>query len=342
MKIEQPENPDNLENLPYAEPVDLSESDDGDRWAVRVVRLSKFFGTLQVLRQVSFEAEHGDIFGLIGPNGAGKTTLLKILSTLIYPNYGSAYINGRSVAGGPRTIRKLIGYMPDMFGYYEELTVEEYLHFYATIFRIPFNEQEMVISESLEKTDLALKKHAVVSRLSRGMQQRLQIARILLHDPKVLLLDEPAAGLDPRARVDLKTIIRNLSKAGKTAIISSHVLGDLDGFVNRVGILERGRMLYAGTVRNLTMDLAPERRFDVRLGSLEQAAAAAGTVAGMEQVSSCEPEGNVLKVRMKRNGSGAGELARVCRSADADVLSIEEKGLELQDAFMMVTKGLVS
>jgi ABC-2 type transport system ATP-binding protein len=307
---------------------------------VRVVRLSKFFGTLQALRQVSLTAERGDIYGLIGPNGAGKTTLLRILATLIYPNYGSAYVCGHPVSTGTRRIRRLIGYMPDAFGNYEELTAEEYLRFYAALFHIPAAEQQRVISEVLDITSLLHKRGFTVSRLSRGMQQRLQVARVLLHDPKVLLLDEPASGLDPRARIDLKEILRRLRNIGKTVIISSHVLSDLHGFVNKIGIIERGKMLFSGSVDELTRGLVPDKRYEVGLaGEAEQAAE---LLSAHESVLSAEAEDSRVFIHVAEDGPDAGFFPRVLIREGFKVTRMEEKALDLQEAFLLVTKGLVS
>ncbi len=317
----------------------LSEK-EGASQAVRVVRLSKFYGTLQALRQVSFDVERGDIYGLIGPNGAGKTTILKVLATLIYPNYGSAYIYGRPVSTGSRMIRSLIGYMPDAFGYYEEFTAEEYLQFYAAMYHMRAADKRNIIRDVLETTDLMHKRDATVSRLSRGMQQRLQVARLLLHDPEVLLLDEPASGLDPRARIDLKDLLRRLTDRGKTVIISSHVLGDLQGFVGKLGIIEQGRMLFTGTVENLTMNLAGEKRYVVRVSG--DVAGAVELLGRDEAVTTSEAEDAKITFRVKKDGPGPGRYARLLAQNGYPVLGLKEKGLDLQDAFLMVTKGVVS
>ena len=200
---------------------------------IEVRNLTKRFKRLEALKSVNFEIQQGDIFGYIGPNGAGKTTTIKVLATLLLPNGGEALINGIDVVRNPMKVREIIGYMPDFFGVYDEMKSWEYLDLFAACYRIPKSRRVGIIDDVLELTDLTIKKDAFVHELSRGMKQRLCLARCLVHDPKVLLLDEPASGLDPRARVEIRELLKELAKMGKTIIISSHILHELRELCNR-------------------------------------------------------------------------------------------------------------
>ena len=189
--------------------------------------LTKRYGTLTALDNLSLNLQKGEIFGFIGPNGAGKTTTMKILACLLKPDSGDATIDGLSVRNNGDRIRRIIGYMPDFIGVYDDLTVDEYLQFFAAAFELPRSRRRTIVDQVLELTDLTDKRHAMVDSLSRGMTQRLGVARVLIHEPKVLLLDEPASGLDPRARIEMRELLRELKRMGKTIIISSHILPEL-------------------------------------------------------------------------------------------------------------------
>ncbi|HYE98010.1 MAG TPA: ABC transporter ATP-binding protein, partial [Planctomycetota bacterium] len=216
---------------------------------IEISNLSKTYGAHLALDHATFSIEAGDMFGLIGPNGAGKTTLIRILATLLHPTSGSATIAGKSVTRDAAAVRRLIGYMPDFFGVYEELKVREYLEFFASTYGIRGAKRTAVVDSVLELTDLTGKRDALIAALSRGMQQRLGLARVLVHDPQVLLLDEPASGLDPRARIEIRALLKELRKMGKTILISSHILADLADLCNKIGLIERGKLLYAGGLR---------------------------------------------------------------------------------------------
>jgi len=219
---------------------------------IQTINLTKRYGNLMALSNLNLEIEEGDCFGFIGPNGAGKTTSIKILSTLLKPTWGEARIDGMSV--GPvnaRQVRSVIGYVPDYFGSYEDMVVQEYLEFFAASYNIHGDKRKQVIGDVLDLTDLNFKIDAEVNSLSRGMQQRLSVARVLLHDPKVLLLDEPASGLDPRARIEMRELLKELHRMGKTILISSHILLELADLCNHVGIIEQGELKYNGTMQNI-------------------------------------------------------------------------------------------
>ena len=205
---------------------------------------------IHALDGIDLSIASGEVFGFIGPNGAGKSTTMKILACLMAPDAGSAFVNGFDVSKDGDQIRRSIGYMPDFLGVYDDLTVEEYLQFFAAAFKIPRTRRKALVEQVLELTDLTAKRKALVDSLSRGMQQRLGIARVLIHDPKVLLLDEPASGLDPRARIEMRSLITELARMGKTIMVSSHILTELGEMCTSLGMIERGSLLFAGSLKD--------------------------------------------------------------------------------------------
>jgi len=246
--------------------------------AIRVRHLSHRYGTREVLRDVSFDVAHGEIFGFIGPNGAGKTTTIRVMATLLEPATGRVEIDGYDVSIDPDKVRRAIGYMPDHAGVYERITVREFLEFFADAYQVP---DGGVVDVVLELTDLRKLDGRLVAELSKGMKQRLQVARILLHDPKVLILDEPASDLDPRARIELRDLLLELRELGKTIFLSSHILTELSDVCTSVGILERGQLVVAGPIAALGEELARRARGD--------AAARAPTVTEAGQPAPPEP-----------------------------------------------------
>jgi len=230
-----------------------------DAPAIRVRHLSHRYGAREVLRDVSFDVAHGEIFGFIGPNGAGKTTTIRVMATLLEPATGRVEIDGYDVAIDPDKVRRAIGYMPDHAGVYERITVREFLEFFADAYQVP---DPSVVDVVLELTDLSKLDGRLVAELSKGMKQRLQVARILLHDPKVLILDEPASDLDPRARIELRDLLLELRDLGKTIFLSSHILTELSDVCTSVGILERGQLVVAGPIAALGEELARRARGD--------------------------------------------------------------------------------
>src|SRR3954462_14335719 len=223
----------------------------GEPPAVATFELTKRYGALVALDNLTLELEGGDCFGFIGPNGAGKSTTMKILAGLLEPTSGVANVLGKNVALNGDFVRRNIGYMPDFIGVYEDLRVSEYLEFFASAYGLPRQQRKRVVAQVLELTDLKYKQDAFVDSLSRGMTQRLSLARVLVHDPPILLLDEPASGLDPRARIEIRELIKELQRLGKTILISSHILSELGEFCNKLGIIERGKMVVQGTVEDL-------------------------------------------------------------------------------------------
>src|SRR5438876_3929118 len=218
---------------------------------IKTVNLTKRYGTLVALSNLNLEISEGDCFGFIGPNGAGKSTTIKILATLLQPTWGEARVCDYVVGYQSRQIRPLIGYVPDYFGAYEDMVVQEYLEFFAAAYNINGSARVKLVNDVLDLTDLAYKRDALVDGLSRGMKQRLSIARVLLHDPKLLLLDEPAGNLDPRARIEMRELLKELRRMGKTILISSHILPELADLCNTVGIIEQGELLYSGAIEDI-------------------------------------------------------------------------------------------
>jgi ABC-2 type transport system ATP-binding protein len=235
---------------------------------IQIKDLTKTYRDLTAVRGLNLTIEKGDVFGFIGPNGAGKTTTIKVLATLLEPTTGAAYVDGVDVVRNPLEVRRLIGYMPDFFGVYDDVKVWEYLDFFAAAYKIPVNKRKGIIDDVLELTDLTGKREAYVESLSRGMKQRLCLSKTLVHDPKVLLLDEPASGLDPRARIEFRALLKELQAMGKTIFVSSHILPELADFCNVVGIMERGQLIVSGRVNDIVQKLEGAIVLDVRLGEI--------------------------------------------------------------------------
>src|SRR4051794_4211414 len=254
---------------------------------LEVKNLRKQYGSLTAVQGIEFTLQPGDVFGFIGSNGAGQTTTIRMLSTLLEPTSGTAGLNGIDILKNPMAIRRMIGYMPDFFGLYDDVKVWEYLDFFATIYQVPSRQRNEVIDNVLELTDLTVKKYDFVQSLSRGMQQRLCLARCLVHDPVLLLLDEPASGLDPRARAELKELISELGRMGKIVIVSSHILPELAGFCNTVGIIERGTLLACGPVDQVVQGMHAARMIRIRLlGDVDPAAGLAKEQPGVLNLES--------------------------------------------------------
>src|SRR5215468_8333104 len=238
---------------------------------IETINLTKRYGELVALDSLNLSIEAGDCFGFIGPNGAGKTTTIKILATLLKPSSGQAQIGGLTIGYQNRQIRPLIGYVPDFMGAYEDMVVTEYLEFFAAAYNIHGQQRKKVVHDVLELTDLTYKATAEVNSLSRGMQQRLSIARVLLHDPKVLLMDEPASGLDPRARIEIRELLKELKRMGKTILISSHILHELAELCTRIGIIETGQMVAQGSVNEIYRQLGLLRIVHVQVVDMSDA-----------------------------------------------------------------------
>src|SRR6202008_1766632 len=228
--------------------------------------LTKKYGELFAIKSINLNLNRGDLFGFIGPNGSGKTTTMRILATLLNPTWGEAYVGGHSIYTRPKEIRRMIGYMPDFFGVYDDMKVIEYLEFFAAAYRIRGPKRRQVCDEVLDLVELGYKREALVTSLSRGMTQRLGLARVLLHDPQVLLLDEPASGLDPRARIEIRTLPKRLGTMGKTILVASHILPELADICNKIGIIERGKLLFDGDVESAIKQVKQRTVLTVMVG----------------------------------------------------------------------------
>src|SRR6266513_2653861 len=235
--------------------------------AVQTFALTRVYGPMVALNALNLTVNRGDLFGFIGSNGAGKTTTLRILATFLAPSSGTAQVLGHDVVRDADAVRHVIGYMPDFFGVYKDMEVTEYLDFFGACYKIPTAQREKTVNDVLELVGLSEKKGALIGALSRGMQQRLGLARVLIHDPQLLLLDEPASGLDPRARIEMMEILRELQRLGKTIIISSHILSELESICNRVAIIEKGKLIYAGPVQGVRDQMSTGRVVFVRVSS---------------------------------------------------------------------------
>jgi len=302
---------------------------------IRVEELHKRYNGTQALQGLSFEIPAGEIFGFVGPNGAGKTTSLKILATLLEPTAGAAFVDGIDVTANPHAVRDRIGYMPDFFGVYDQLTTEEYLAFYAGCYQIPRARQAPIVTNLLKLIGLEEKRAAPVDTLSRGMKQRLCLARALVHDPAVLLLDEPASGLDPRARVEMRELLKELRQMGKTIMISSHILPDLAELFTPFGINDRGRIVASGTLEKL-MARQGGRRVRVRVdGSTDEALQ---RVRGVPGVRSVAADDRGLEIECDAADADPAALLRGLVQAGVAVVAFTPLEADLEDTFLRVTR----
>lgn len=312
---------------------------------LEVKNLRKVYGGLVAVEGISLQLGPGDIFGFIGPNGAGKTTTIKMIATLLQPTSGMAFIDGIDVVRFPLEVRPLIGYMPDAFGVYDDIKVWEYLDFFAAAYRQSRDERTETVDRVLELTDLTEKRDAFVQGLSRGMQQRLCLAKCLVHDPKVLLLDEPASGLDPRARITIKELIVRLGGMGKTIIVSSHILPELSDFCNRIGIMERSKLLIEGDVETIIRQLQPTRQLLITpLGGIHAAPSlrtALENREGVEKVSLENGDDGTLRVAFNGSLEEQALLLRALIEEGHPICSFAETAMDLEDVFMRVTTGRV-
>jgi len=321
---------------------------------IQTINLTKRYGEFTALNSLNLAIEQGDCYGFIGPNGAGKTTTIKILATLLKPSSGQAMIDGLTIGYQNRLIRPIIGYVPDFMGAYEDMNVAEYLQFFAAAYNIHGQQRRQVIADVLELTDLTHKAADEVNSLSRGMQQRLSVARVLLHDPKVLLMDEPASGLDPRARIEMRELLKELKRMGKTILISSHILHELAELCNAVGVIERGELIFHGSVEQIL------RR--ARMGRVVHVAVVTGAdeaVKLLQQMRGVTSASVIQTSNVSGNGFN-GEAGREIRltfdetgpdsvtdvpnrliNAGFRIVKFVEEPINLETAFMRLTQGLV-
>jgi ABC-2 type transport system ATP-binding protein len=295
------------------------------------------YGKFEAVKGVTFAIPKGDLFGFIGPNGAGKSSTIKVLATLIKPSGGSASIGGVDVVKDPAKIRRLIGYVPDFFGVYEDLTVREYLHFFAAAYRIPREKREGLVADALALTDLAGKIDAPVDGLSRGMKQRLSLARVLLHDPELLLLDEPASGLDPRARIEMRELLKELQRLGKTIIISSHILHELAQLCTRIGIIEQGKMMAEGPLDEIFRRLDLMRVVHVQL--VDATEQLIGAIKGIPGVTGVDTQADRLAIQWREGEIAVEDLHDAIHKLGGRMRMFQPEALDMETAFMKLTEG---
>jgi ABC-2 type transport system ATP-binding protein len=305
--------------------------------AVQTSGLTRLYGSMVALSNLDLTVNQGDLFGFIGSNGAGKTTTLRILATFLAPSGGSASVLGHDVVREADAVRHIIGYMPDFFGVYKDMEVTEYLDFFGACYKIPSSKREQTVSDVLELVGLSEKRGALIGALSRGMQQRLGLARVLIHDPKVLLLDEPASGLDPRARIEVMAILQELQRMGKTIIISSHILSELQNLCNRVAIIEKGKLIYSGPVQGVRDQLATGRVMWVRVDGAPEAAVE--LLKANREVSEVEALDGRIKVTLADHESDHATVAETLVKGGARLIELREDELGLEEVFLRVTRG---
>ena len=312
---------------------------------IKTQDLTKAYGEHYALRDLTLQLNEGDLFGYIGPNGSGKTTTMRILATLLQPTWGEASVCGYSIYTQPKEIRRIIGFMPDFFGVYDDMKVIEYLEFFAAAYRIKGSARKKICSEVLDLVDLGYKRETLVTSLSRGMTQRLGLARVLMHDPKVLILDEPASGLDPRARIEIRTLLKELRKTGKTIMVSSHILPELSNVCNKVGMIERGKLLVSGDVADVMRLVRP--RTVLQVGVQGDRAAAATVLQQSKLVEKIE-DGKIedgaghLLVTLCEGASDYSELPTLLVQSGHRLTLFKEDEINLETAFMALTKGITA
>ncbi len=314
---------------------------------IRVRHLTHRFGDRTVLRDVSFHVRRGEIFGFIGPNGAGKTTTIRVMATLLEPSAGRVEIDDIDVAVDPDAVRRRIGYMADNPGVYERVTVGEYLEFFAAAYRVPLGERTTTVNAVVDLTDLGSLRERLVAELSKGMKQRLQLARTLLHDPKVLILDEPASDLDPRARIEMRDLLLELRRMGKTIFLSSHILSELSDMCTSVGILEKGRLVAAGPVDAIGRAIdrgegaTKKRRARLRVLGTSLAVSDALGPKGIEVEILGDAAAGLAGIAYEGDDATLAALVRALVDAGVPLIGVEPERNELERIFLEVTRGEV-
>lgn len=313
---------------------------------IEIQGLTKKYGDLVALNELNLNIEEGAVFGFIGPNGAGKTTTMRILTTLLKPTSGKAWVAGHSVIDDPRAVRRAIGYMPDYFGVYDDMKVWEYLDFFAACYDVPRATRVGMVDDLLALVDLGHKKDAFVEGLSRGMKQRLCLARTLAHDPQILILDEPASGLDPRARIEMRELLRELKNMGKTIFFSSHILSEVADICTSIAILEAGNLIAHGDMEEMKKQLRQHRLIQVRvLGELEplqefllQHERVHETMAGLDAGLPAD----TVRFDFSGDDTALSQLLSEIMGSGIRVVSFQEEVGDLEDVFLKVTEGLVN
>ncbi|MEW4526193.1 MAG: ABC transporter ATP-binding protein [Maioricimonas sp. JB045] len=300
-------------------------------------KLTKRYGDLIAANEITLKLEEGDVFGFIGPNGSGKTTTMRMIATLLNPDYGECYVCGKSIYTDPQEIRRLVGFMPDFFGVYDDMTVIEYLEFFAATYRINGPGRRKVCEEKLELVDMSFKRDAMVNQLSRGQTQRIGLARTLLHDPQVLLLDEPASGLDPRARIEIRNLLKRLGELDKTVIVSSHILPELADVCTRVGIIEAGVMQVDAYVAEVMKQARKALLLYIEV--TDRTDEAARLIEQQDDVESIDMRGETIITTLRDGVEDYSFLPSVLIEAGFRLRLFREEEVNLETAFMELTKG---
>ena len=304
---------------------------------VSIENLNVHYGPIHAVRGISIEIPRGEVYGFIGPNGAGKSTTIKVLATLIGSFTGTVLVNGVNVARRPQAVREQIGYMPDFFGVYEDLNVREYLHFFAAAYRIARKQRKTVVDDVLELTDLTHKIGDQVDALSRGMKQRLALARVLLHDPDLLLLDEPASGLDPRARIEVRELLKALTEMGKTILISSHILHELAHLCTRIGIIETGEMVAQGSLEEIYHQLRLMRVVHVQLIDADESVIK--RIGELPGVSDVESQVDRYAIQLREDETAVEDLHQALVGLGLRIHMFQPEAMDMETAFMKLTEG---
>ncbi|WP_407271589.1 ATP-binding cassette domain-containing protein [Radiobacillus sp. PE A8.2] len=307
---------------------------------IEITELTKRYGSFTALDHLNLTIDKGTVFGFVGPNGAGKSTTFSILATLLAPSYGTAYVNGFDVTKNPKQVRKYIGYVPDFFGVYDQFKVHEYLDFYGASYGMPSKERKAIIPQLLDLVNLTDKHDAYVDLLSRGMKQRLCLARALIHDPEVLILDEPASGLDPRARIEMRGILRELKNMDKTIVISSHILPELSEICDELGVIEHGRLAASGNVRQIEKQLQAQKIIMVTVKEeVQQAMAFFEDDPNVVQIEQDEKDEFILHLTYEGTDEEQVGLLQRAVQRNLPILSFSQKQSNLEDIFLEITKG---
>lgn len=304
---------------------------------IKTENLTRKYGDLFAIKDINLDLQEGDLFGFIGPNGAGKTTTMRIIATLAEPSWGEAYVCGHSIYKQPQEIRRLVGYMPDFFGVYDDMKVIEYLEFFAAAYRIKGPARRKKCDEMLEIVDLEFKRDAFANTLSRGQTQRLGLARVLLHDPQVLLLDEPLSGLDPRARIEMRNLLRRLGQTGKTIVVSSHILPELADVCNKIGIIDRGQMNVSAAVKDVMQQVRDQTI--LHIGVVGDESKAIDLLQADELVASVVKGDGHLVVTLQKLTADYSGLSSKLVNAGLGISLFREEEINLESAFMALTLG---
>lgn len=307
---------------------------------IEIRGFGKDYGDFTAVESLDLEIKEGEMFGFIGPNGAGKSTTIRFLATLLKASRGDGSVNGYSVSQDPMNVRRSVGYMPDAFGVYDGMKVWEFLDFFAVAYRLSRTQRKQVIPDVLELLDLTYKRDDYVNGLSRGMKQRLCLAKTLVHDPPVLILDEPASGLDPRARVEVKALLKELRRMGKTILISSHILTELADCCTSVGIVERGKLLMHGPIEEVHRRIRGNQVIEARFG--KNLDVGLSIIRSNPDVRDVQVDGERITIEFSTPEHNSADMLAQLVGQEVEVRSYSEKEPTLEDVFMMVTKGLVS